>query len=37
MAEKRMNPLLIDVASLAIGCLSLVMCSERQESYQPVE
>ena len=37
MAEKRMNPLLIGGAALAIGCLSLVMCSEPQESYQPVE
>ena len=37
MAEKRMNPLLIGGVSLAIGCLSLVMCSERQESYQPIE
>ncbi len=37
MAEKRMNPLLIGGVSLAIGCLSLVMCSERQETFQPVE
>ena len=37
MAEKRMNPLLIGGTALAIGCLSLVMCSEPQESYQPVE
>lgn len=37
MAEKRMNPLLIGGVSLAIGCLSLVMCSEQKESFQPVD
>ena len=37
MAEKRMNPLLIGGVAMAIGLLSLVMCSEQQESYQPVD
>jgi len=37
MAEKRMNPLLIGGVLLAVGCLSLVMCSDRSESYQPVD
>ena len=37
MAEKRMNPLLVVGVVLAIGSLSLVMCSEGQESYQPAE
>lgn len=37
MADKRMNPLLIGGALLAIGCLSLVMCSEQPESYQFID
>ena len=37
MADKRMNPLLIGGVALAICCLSLVMCSEPKESYQPVD
>jgi integrating conjugative element protein (TIGR03752 family) len=37
MADKRMNPLLIGGVALAIGCLSLVMCSKRQEAHQPVD
>jgi integrating conjugative element protein (TIGR03752 family) len=37
MAEKRMNPLLIGAAALAIACLSLVMCSEPQARYQRVD
>lgn len=37
MAEKRMNPLLFGGVLLALGSLSLVLCSERQERYQPIE
>lgn len=36
MAEKRMNPFLIGGAVIAVFCLSLVMCSQREESYTPV-
>lgn len=36
MAEKRMNPLLIGGAVVAVLCLSLVMCSERKVSHQPI-
>jgi len=37
MAEKRMNPLLIGGVAMAIGLLSLVMCSEQRESFQPID
>lgn len=36
MAEKRLNPLLIGGVLLAVTCLSLVMCSEEQSSYEPM-
>ena len=36
MAEKRMNPLLIGGAVIAVVCLSLVMCSDRKVSHQPI-
>ena len=36
MAEKRMNPLLMGGAVVAVVCLSLVMCSERNISHQPI-
>tara|TARA_R110002124_G_scaffold5786_11_gene36344 strand:- start:26592 stop:27944 length:1353 start_codon:yes stop_codon:yes gene_type:complete len=36
MAEKRMNPLLIGGGVVAVLCLSLVMCSERKVSHQPI-
>ena len=37
MAEKRMNPLLIGGAVVAVLSLSLVMCSERKVSHQPID
>lgn len=37
MAEKRMNPLLIGGAAVAVLCLSLVMCSDRKVSHQPIQ
>ena len=37
MAEKRVNPLLIVGVVVAVVCLSLVMCSDRTETYQPVD
>ena len=37
MAEKRINPLLVGGVVVAVLCLSLVMCSQRQERYQPME
>ncbi len=37
MAEKRVNPLLIAGVVIAVVCLSLVMCSDRTETYQPVD
>ena len=36
MAEKRLNPLLMGGVLLAVTCLSLVMCSEEQSSYEPM-
>lgn len=36
MAEKRMNPLLIGGAVVAVLCLSLVMCSDSNISHQPI-
>ena len=36
MAEKRLNPLLIGGVLLAVTCLSLVLCSEEQSSYEPM-
>jgi len=36
MAEKRFNPLLIGGVLLAVTCLSLVLCSEEQSSYEPM-
>jgi len=36
MAEKRLNPLLIGGVLFAVTCLSLVMCSEKQSSYEPM-
>ena len=37
MAEKRMNPLLIGGTLLAVASLSLVMCTGRKQSYQPID
>ena len=37
MAEKRMNPLLIGGAAVAVLCLSLVMCSDRKVSHQSIQ
>jgi len=37
MAEKRMNRLLYGGIILAVGCLLLVVCSERQDSYATLE
>lgn len=37
MAEKRMNPLLIGGAIIAVLCLMLVMCSDRKVSHQPIQ
>jgi hypothetical protein len=36
MAEKRLNPLLMGGVLLAVTCLSLVLCSEEQFSYEPM-
>ena len=36
MAEKRLNPLLIGGVLLAVICLTLVMCSEQESSYEPM-
>lgn len=37
MAEKRINPFLYGGAVLAVLCLSLVMCSEKDSSYQAMK
>lgn len=37
MAEKRINPLLIGGVSLAVGVLSLVMCSEKPPRHHPIQ
>ena len=36
MAEKRLNPLLIGGVLLAVICLTLVMCTEQESSYEPM-
>ncbi|PHS00164.1 MAG: TIGR03752 family integrating conjugative element protein [Blastopirellula sp.] len=37
MAEKRMNPLVIGGVITGFVCLTLVMCSDKQSSFEPVE
>ena len=37
MAEKRINPLLVGGVIVAVLCLSLMMCSKKPASHQPME